>query len=129
MRTPPVFEVAKASSEVTALLGVNPTRLWPFGEAPRDANGVPASATPYAVWQLSYGTPQNTLSCPPDIDNAGVQVDAYAKTAAQARAVANALSEAYEDAYHHVVSWNGEFMDDPTRLFRVSFTVEFWTPR
>lgn len=129
MRTPPVFAVALASSEVVALLGSNPMRFWPFGEAPRDANGVPSGGVPYAVWQIQYGTPANTLSCPPDIDNVGVMVDVYAKTVATARNVAQALSEAYEDAYHHVVSWNGEFIDEPTKLQRISFTVEFWTPR
>lgn len=127
---PPVYELAMASSAVTSLIN---NRLWPFGEAPRNKDGTPAGGTPYAVWQITYGSPENTLSCPPSMDNFGVQIDCYGPAngngAAIVRNVADALRDAYEESYNHVVSWNGEFKDEPTGLFRVSFTVEFWTPR
>lgn len=67
------------SAAVLAVLGTNPTRLWPFGRAPQN------EARPYAVHQLVYGTPDNSLSCVPTEDNFGIQIDAYAKTVTAAR--------------------------------------------
>lgn len=128
--TPPVYQIAKDSAAVTALLG-NPPRLFLFGHAQQ------STARPYAVWQLVYGSPDNSLSCVPTEDNYGVQFDCYAGKvggsssdgASLARDVAAALRDAYEETYNHVVSWNGEFWEQVTGLYRVSFTVEFWTER
>lgn len=119
---PDVFTIAVADAAVTALLGSNPTRLWPFGEAPQDED------RPYAVHQLIYGSPENTLACVPASDLFGVQFDAYAKTVSGARSVAEALRDAYEP-HAYVVAWNGEFREAATGLYRVSFTVEFHTDR
>ena len=57
---PPVFEIATQSAAVLAVLGSNPTRLWPFAIAPQ--KGKPGYGVPYAVHQLIYGAPVNTLS-------------------------------------------------------------------
>lgn len=120
---PPVFPIAVADPAVIGKLGSNPTRLWPFGLAP------PNEARPYAVHQLVYGTPENTISCPPDTDLLGVQFDAYAKSVTDARAVAEVLRDAYEESNNHVVAYNGENWEAATGLWRVSFTVEFWNDR
>lgn len=64
----------------------------------------------------------------PDSDNGGFQVDAYAKTDSEARQLGLALRDAFEP-HGYVVAYNGEDMDDPTGLYRFSFTVEFWTDR
>lgn len=123
MTYPPVFSLAASSAAVVALLGSSPVRFWPFGQAPQN------ESRPYAVHQLIYGAPENSMSCAPDIDNAGVQVDVYAQTVSAAREVANALRDAFEEAHNQVVAWNGETWDQPTGLYRVSFTAEFWTGR
>lgn len=125
---PPIARVVADSAAVKAVLGTNPVRFWSFGEAPRNADGTPATGTPYAVWQTVYGTPDNMLACVPSSDSWGTQVDVYAGTPQQARSVAKVLRDAFEpEAY--VVSWNGESIDDPTRLYRYSFTVEWLTDR
>ena len=124
--TPPVFQIAASSTAVTGLLGSNPTRFWVPGTSPQP--GEPGYGLPYAVWQIIYGTPENTLSCPPDIDLYGVQVDAYGTTLTQARNVAKALRDAFEAQNHYIVAFNGEERERETGLYRVSFTVEFWTP-
>jgi hypothetical protein len=121
----PIYLLAAASAAVRALLGTEP-RLTPFGAAPQ--RGDPLYGVPYAVYQTIYGSPENYLNQRPDVDNWGVQVDAYAKTVADAQAVAVALRDAFEGAAH-VVAYNGDSKDPPTGLFRYSFTVEFWTPR
>lgn len=122
MAYPPVFKLATDSTAVTSLLGTNPTRFWPFGYSVQDPD------RPYAVHQLIYGTPENSLNCPADIDNVGIQVDVYAKTVSAARAIADAMREAFEgDSY--LIGLNGEFWDQPTGLYRVSQTYEFWVQR
>lgn len=119
---PPVFQLASASAAVKSLIGSSPVRLWPFG----GAGNTPTK--PYAVWQVVYGSPENALSDRPDMDGYGVQIDCYGTTASSARNVAAALRDAFEPA-GYVTAYNGEFVDQPTGLARVSFTVEFLTPR
>lgn len=119
---PPIFATAAASSAVTTLLGTAPVRFFLFGEATQ------ATAKPYAVWQRVAGTPENYLGTLPDIDNYYTQVDVYATTAASARAVADALRDAFEPVAH-IVSWGAESKDQTTGTYRSSFDVSWWTPR
>lgn len=119
---PPIFQVCANDSAVQSLLGTNPTRLWPFGEADPDPT------YPYAVWQIIAGTPQNYLGQLPDTDSFGVQLDVYAKTAAEARDVAQVLRSAIEPAAY-VTAYIGEFRDTITRNYRYSFSVDWIVPR
>lgn len=119
---PPVYTIAADDAAVKGALG-NPPRFTPFGKAPQN------ETRPYAVWQTVYGAPENSLSCVPDIDNFGVQIDVYAKTVSGARDAARALRDAYEATHNPVVAWNGEDWEVSTGLYRVSMTVEFWTHR
>ena len=119
---PPIFSVCAASSDVTALLGSNPVRLYAFGDAPQD------EARPYAVWQQVTGYPENYIGNTPDIDRYTIQIDAYAETGAAARSVAEALRDAIEPVAH-VVGWRGEGRDPDTRMYRYSFDVEWFVPR
>ena len=128
--TPPAYQIASANAAVTALLGT-PPRLYLAGHAKQN------TIRPYATWQIIYGNPDNSLSCVPSEDNYGVKFDSYAGRvggtpsdgASLAREVAAALRDAYEATYNQVVAWNGEFWEQATGLYRVSFTVEFWTER
>lgn len=119
---PPVFQVCAGDSSVQALLGTAPTRLWPFGEAD------PVPPYPYAVWQIISGGPQNYLGQTPDMDVFGVQLDVYAKSAADAREVAQALRTAIETSAH-VTAYIGEFRDTITRSYRYSFSADWFVPR
>lgn len=120
---PDLFIIAAGSPAVTGVLGSNPTRFWPFGLAPQN------ETRPYAVHQLVYGSPDNSLSCIPREDLAGIQVDCYAKTASAARNVAEALRDAFEASHNHMTAHNGEDWEQSTGLYRVSMTFEFWTVR
>lgn len=119
---PPVFSICSADATVRALLGVNPTRLFPFGEAPQNIQ------KPYAVWQMVSGSPENFLNQRPDIDSYSVQVDVYDLSAEGARSVAAALRDALEDNAH-ITRWGLQGRDTETRNYRVSFDATFWTPR
>ena len=119
---PPVFATAVANAGVTALLGLNPTRLYLFGEADKD------TPKPYAVWQTITGAPENYLGDLPDMDSYSTQVDVYATTAASARSVAEALRDAVEPVAH-ITFWGGESRDPDTNNYRVNFTIDWWVPR
>ena len=119
---PPIFQVCANDAAVKAVLGASPVRLYPFGEAPQ------AVAKPYAVWQTLGGSPENYLGQRPDIDHFAIQVDVYADTAAAARAAAMALRGAVEP-HAHITRWGGESRDPETTAYRVSFDVDWWTPR
>lgn len=115
---PPIFQVCAASDAIKAVLGVSPTRLYPFGEAPQ---GV---ALPYAVWQTVAGTPENYLGTRPDADSYTLQVDVYGSSADSVRNAAQALRDAIEP-HAHIVGWRGESRDPQTKNYRFSFDVDW----
>lgn len=119
---PPIFTVCKDSAPVAALLGSAPMRLYPFAEAEQGA------ARPYAVWQIVSGNPENYITGRPDIDRFGLQVDVYADSVDDAREVAAALRDAIEP-HAHITAWRGESREADTRLYRVSFDLDWFTPR
>lgn len=114
---PPLFQWVSANAAAKAVLGASPVRFWPFGKAPQ------SETRPYAVHQLAYGAPENTLSCTPACDTLGVQIDAYALDVTQARAVASVLRDTLQP-HGYITAWNGEFFEQDTKLYRVSFTFE-----
>lgn len=122
----PIYALVKASPAALILLGSPNPRFYAFGNAPQP--GTTAYKLPYAVWQTAYGTPENYVNQRPDIDNWGIQVDAYAQSMQQARDVLMALRDALEGAAH-IVSWGIEEQETSTKLYRANFTVEFYTPR
>ena len=118
---PPIFAIVSTDSDVTALLGTDPVRFFPFGQAPDETD------MPYAVWQTVSGSPENHLSGTPNIDSWLVQVDIYAKKGSTARTVAEAVRDALEpEAY--ITAWRGESKEDDN-IFRYSFDVDFLTAR
>lgn len=114
----PIFEVCKAASAVTALIGTSPVRLYPFGEAPE---GV---AKPYAVWQTVDGLPDNELGDIPSSDSWSLQIDVYAESATSARNVAKALRDAIEP-HAYITGWRGESRDPVTKLYVYRFDVDW----
>lgn len=117
---PPLFQIAASDSDVVALLGASPTRLFLFGEAPQNVT------KPYAVWQIVSGSPENYLNDLPDADRITTQIDCYGTTASSARAVAQSLRDAFEATRRcYIVQWNGESKESDTNLFRVGFDVEW----
>jgi hypothetical protein len=119
---PDLFALVAASVPAKALLGANPVRFYAFGEADE------RTPKPYGVWQTVYGSPENLLAGVPTDDRWGVQIDAYDLTGPKARALGEVLRDLLEP-HGYIVSWNGEFREPVTRLYRYSFTIEFMTTR
>ncbi|EAA6647964.1 MULTISPECIES: tail completion protein gp17 [Enterobacteriaceae] len=115
----PIFPVCASSPEVTALLGSNPVRIYPFGI--QDDNVV----YPYAVWQnLPGGGPENYLNQRPDADKFSLQVDVYADTADEAMLAAQAIIYAIE-LKANIVRYGPQDRDESTLKYRYSFDVDW----
>ncbi|MHC5351691.1 tail completion protein gp17 [Metapseudomonas furukawaii] len=119
---PPIFQICAANAAVKAALGTSPVRLFPFGEAPQDV------IKPYAVWQQYGGQPENFLAQRPDLDTISLQVDVYAVTGAAATSAAKAIRDAIE-LRAHITRWGAAERDPSTGNYRVSFDVDWLTPR
>lgn len=119
---PPVFQIVAGDSDVLAVFGENPTRIFPAADAP----GSPDH--PYATWTVISGGPELYLDDVPDVDEWVVQFDVYDTTCDGVRAAAEALRDALEPVAD-VVAWRGESRETNTRLFRYQFDVSFFTER
>lgn len=122
MKTAPIFQLCAASNELTVLIGNNPVRLFLFGLAPQNPQ------TPYVVWQLISGSPENYLSGRPDTEGHTLQIDVYASSAAQSRQIAGLVESTIEnDCY--ITRYGGEEKDEETMLYRSSFDVDWLIER
>lgn len=120
---PDIFALCNADPAVVSLLGDSDfLRLYPAGQAPQD------DAKPYAVFQVVGGNPENYLDRRPNVDRFTVQVDAYAKTATQCRAVAAAIRDAIELSCH-VTGWFGDQYEQVTGLYRLTFQSDWIVAR
>lgn len=115
----PLFPVCASSSQVTAILGNNPVRIYPFGI--HNDNIV----YPYAVWQnIPGGSPENYLNQRPDADMFSLQVDVYANTADEAMLAAQAMIYAIE-VKANIVRYGPQDRDPVTLKYRFSFDVDW----
>lgn len=119
---PPIFTACASDPAVTALLGTNPTRLYPFGEADQGVT------SPYAVWQVVSGSPENYLAGRPDLDGYTVQIDVYGDSDVQVADAATAIRNAIE-LKSHIVRWGGQTKEPDTGRYRISFDSDWLTPR
>ncbi|EIC82081.1 DUF3168 domain-containing protein [Serratia sp. M24T3] len=118
----PIFTVCSASAAVTALLGTNLLRIYPFGL--KDD----AVIYPYAVWQNVGGAPEMYLGTLPDCDSYTIQVDIYADTVPSLQAIAKALRDAIEP-HAYITRWGDQDKDPETKRYRYSFDVDWIVTR
>jgi hypothetical protein len=119
---PPVFQALKASTEIKAIVGTNPPRIWK-GMAPQRLQGTPQQ--PYITWMLISGVPELNLSDPPPADRQSVQIDCWHTTEAGAEALAELVRDTLE-AVTHVTQYEGFPQDPETLLHRFSISADFW---
>lgn len=119
---PPLFARLRDTPAVTALIGTNPVRAYPFGGSP--AKGTTGYGEPYIVWQSVSGGPDNYINQRPVTDDFTIQVDAYATTASQARNVAQAVRDAVESVAY-VVAYREMGKDPDTALYRYSMDIDW----
>ncbi|TVP11804.1 DUF3168 domain-containing protein [Shewanella sp. KCT] len=116
MNPVPLFTLCQADSDVKAILGEIPTRVYPFGQAPQ------GTTRPYATWQIISGSPYNQLADNAHTDSYSTQVDVYGETEAQALMAAKAIiSATASEAY--VLSYNSNGRDKETDDYYYSFDL------
>lgn len=118
---PPVFETLVAVPAITAIMGTSPVRIFP-NEAKQ------GTKPPYAVYNLTNGTPENYLGNLPDLDQYTTQIDIYATTIDQVREIAKLFRDAIEPVAY-ITAWLGEAKDFETKLEVLSFDVDWQTDR
>lgn len=85
----PVVPTLKLASAVTALLGINPLRVFE-DIAPQK------TAYPYAVWSVVTANPGNHLDCPANTDHVSFQIVVYDTQQKRASEIREAIRKALE---------------------------------
>jgi hypothetical protein len=118
---PPIFQTLKASTDVKAIVGTNPPRIYRFGDAPQVAPG--STPQPYVTWFLVAGVPENNLSDPPPVDRDTVQIDCWHSRDADCVLLALAVRAAMEQVcYMTGVIIN--LRDPETKLYRIGMEFD-----
>lgn len=83
---------------------------------------------PYITWQVISGRPENYQGQAPNVDNARVQVNVWARDEAAVRTAAQAARDALDAAGHQVVLI-GPDRDPETKSYRIQMDYSIWTAR
>lgn len=121
---PSAFEILNDSIPVKVLLGAQPLRIYPWGEAPHRDELV----KPYATYLVYNAIPENFLGETPDIDNHGTQFDVYAEDGQSCESCFRAIRDALEP-YAHMTNFSLPFRDPATQLYTARLEFDFWEPR
>lgn len=125
MNDAPFFTIVSADAGVQAIFGSAPCRVFPFDYAVTKGDKI---TKPYAVFQLTGGSPSNNLSRRPDSDTIDLQVDVYGTTVAETRDAADAIEYAIEEDCY-VMRVMSEKVENETKLYRTTFTTQWFVPR
>lgn len=121
---PSIFPLLSADPAVRAVLGTNPVRVFPFGQAPENVQD------PYCVWQF-VGQPENYIGNQrPHVDSHAVQFDVYGVSAASVEAAGNAIQDAVEGFKHATISsFGATTRDAATGRYRYTLHADWWQIR
>lgn len=117
-----VIAALKAWPAADALLAGNPFRAFSHGNAPQNIQ------RPYVTFQTVSAQPVNNLSDTPDCDDSRIQVNCWATTQKDAKALSLAVRDALE-AQTHVVFGPIDDFEPQTKMFRWFMDCEWWTAR
>ena len=105
----------------------NPARVYPHGRAPD------RPTYPYVTFRTGSGTPENTLSERPLVDQNRVQVDCWSKNdgtgGAQIGPLAKAVRDAMEQHYSMLSYMESDGPDSKTGSYRVTMDFLVWNHR
>lgn len=99
-------------------------RFYPFNAAIKQTD----LGTPYCVWQVVSGSPLNSLTCPPGMDNVNIQIDCYAYNAEDCLEVMGLVREALEED-SIITHFLGTDSDPDTHHYRCILRTSWWIER
>jgi len=109
-----LFALVKAG---TNLLGTSTVRFFEFGTAPE------LEVTPYATYQHLAQTPYNYLAGQPTLDRVKTQIDVWAGTAQECKAVAHAVRRAIDTTCR--IQYISNSWDEESMLYRATLIVNY----
>lgn len=116
---PPVFTTLN-QPELQAFVGTDPVRMYDFGTAPQSVE------RPYITFTAVSNAPHEQISGAPCSDADTVQIDMYADSREQVRAMARVVRQILDNA-----GWsnrlNLQMYEPDTGLFRISMDCDFIT--
>jgi len=115
--TPPIVSLLVASSAVTAIIGANPSRIFPD-------EAIQAATPPYIVWSTTVGSAYILMDAPPPADHVRTTLQIYAMSATERDALYEAARAALE-ANGYLASLNFSGYDPDTKRYTVSFDWNF----
>jgi len=118
----PIFEICATNAEVLKVLGPSMIRMYMFDARPEKLT------YPYATVQNFAGSAEMYLGTLPDVDTWSIQVDIFAKSTTEAKAVAKAIRNAI-GPHSYITRWGIQSIDDETKSFRYSFDVDWMVLR
>lgn len=124
---PPIFQTLKSATDVKAIVGTNPPRIYRHGSAPQRPDGLPFDQ-PYITWFLLSGVPENQLSGTPPVDRMTVQIDCWHQTDAGIEVLATAVRDAVEP-FAHMTSMPVNEREVETKLYRIAMEFDWFNDR
>ena len=115
---PDIYSILNVAS-VNAHVG---TRIYGAGHAGD------SPAYPYITWQVISGSPENYQGEAPNVDNARVQINVWARDEAAVRTAATAARDVLDAAGHQRMLMGPE-RDPETKSYRIQMDYSFWNQR
>lgn len=119
---PNIYQILRTSNAVKAIVGTNPSRIYRHESAPQDGS------KPYITWFIITGSPENTLSELPNIDQISVQLDCWHQTDSGVESLAVAVRDAMETTSHMTNIVINE-REPETKLYRIGMQFDVWLDR
>jgi len=116
---PPVYDLLSNDAAVAALVA---DRIFRHGRAPQDV------VKPYITWSVVGGHAENYLAERPGIDEDLAQIDCWAASATECKALMIAVVAALELHGMQQGTPQDDFEND-TQLYRYMVQFDFWTHR
>jgi hypothetical protein len=123
MKILPVVPTLKADSNVTALLGTSPLKIY-------EDIAPTGTKFPYAVWSVVTGNPENNLDCAANIDHVSFQIVVYDTSQKGASDIRAAIRTALEQhCYVTNIHPNHFERINDTNVFGRGFDANWWLGR
>lgn len=116
---PNLYQILSNNTTVNTIIS---GRVYRHGSAPQ------MTEKPFIIWQLTSGSPENTLGNIPDIDSLSIQVDCYHQTDAGVIELATAVRDTLEPLAH-MTGIPVDQREDETRLYRMTLEFDWWLYR
>jgi len=119
---PKIYPIINASAPLKALIGSDPVRFFPWGQAPQNTE------YPYVTYGSNGASPENYLDRVPDVDNISTQIDVWADKGSDCLQVATLIRDLIEP-HGHMIGFGNTERDQETQAYRIRLQFDLFTFR